>query len=263
MLLRYLRIWRRFIIMAFVREAEYRANFVVSVLEGFAQLGLAVLTFALVYSYTDEVAGWSAAEALMLVGIYRAMDGLLALQIAPNMTRVSEYVNEGELDFILLRPVSSRFLVSLRWLHLPEAANVVIGLALAIYAGQRAGVDWTLTGVLFAAALALCGLVLLYCVWFFSVTFAFWLVQVDPLGYLFYDAWQTARYPVSYFKGPVRVLLTFAFPVAFATTFPTQALLGDVEPRLLLTGVALAVLALLGTHLFWNYAVRHYSSASS
>jgi ABC-2 type transport system permease protein len=84
---RYLRLWRRFVIMAFVREAEYRVNFAVSVLEGIAQLALALLTFALLYRYTDTVAGWSADEALMLVGVYRAMDGLLALQVAPNMIR--------------------------------------------------------------------------------------------------------------------------------------------------------------------------------
>ncbi len=263
MALRYLRLWRRFAVMAFVREAEYRVNFLLSVLEGLAQLGLALLTFALLYSYTDEVAGWSAAEALILVGIYRAADGLLALQIAPNMLSVSRYVNEGELDFILLRPVSSQFLVSLRRLQLPEAVNVLIGLGLAGYAGERAGVDWRLGGVLSAVALAACGLVLLYCLWFFSVTFSFWLVRVEPLGFLFYDAWQTARYPVSYFKGLLRAILTFVIPVAFATTFPTQALLGEADGRLLLAGVALAALALTGTRAFWNFAVRHYSSASS
>lgn len=260
---RYLRLWRRFIIMAFVREAEYRVNFAVSVLEGIAQLGIALLTFALLYRYTDAVAGWSAAEALLLVGVYRAMDGLLALQIAPNMIRAAKYVNRGELDFILLRPVSSRFLVSLRWLQLPEAVNVLIGLALAYYAGERAGVRWSLAGVLSAAALAACGLVLLYCLWFFSVTLTFWLVRTASISYLFYDAWQTARYPVSYFKGLARAILTFVVPVAFATTFPTEALLGRVDGRLLLAGPILAAAAFAGTQLFWNYAVRHYSSASS
>lgn len=260
---RYLRLWRRFVIMAFVREAEYRVNFAVSVLEGIAQLALALLTFALLYRYTDTVAGWSADEALMLVGVYRAMDGLLALQVAPNMIRAANYVSRGELDFILLRPVSSRFVVSLRWLQLPEAVNVLIGLALAWWAGERAGVEWSLAGILSAAAFAACGLVLLYCLWFLSVTFTFWLVRTASISYLFYDAWQTARYPVSFFKGAVRAILTFAIPVAFATTFPTEALLGRADGRLLLAGLLLTAAALAGTQRFWDYAVRHYSSASS
>jgi ABC-2 type transport system permease protein len=51
--------------------------------------------------------------------------------------------------------------------------------------------------------------------------------------------------------------------VAFATTFPAQALLGTVDLRLLIVGIALATVALILTHLFWRYAVRYYSSASS
>jgi len=58
-------------------------------------------------------------------------------------------------------------------------------------------------------------------------------------------------------------LLTFVLPVAFATTFPAQALRGDLDPRLLVVGVGLAGLALVVTHRFWNDAVRRYSSASS
>ena len=249
--------------MAWVREAEYRANLLVGVLEGLAQLGLAVLAFLLLYSFTDEVAGWSRAEALMLVGVYRVVDGVLALQVAPNMLAIGGYVRRGEMDFMLLRPVDTQFLVSLRWLQPPEAMNILIGVVLAAYAGERAGVEWSAGGVLAAALFALCGVVLLYCVWFFTVTFSFWLVQVDALELLFYTGWETARYPVGYFRGLVRALLTFAFPVAFATTFPTQALLGELDPRLLLAGVVLAALALMGTHRFWGYAVRHYSSASS
>jgi len=260
---RYARLWWRFVVMAFVREMEYRVNFLVGVLEGIAQLALAVLTFALLYSYTEEIAGWTQAEALMLVGIYRAADGVLSLQVRPNMFRIPEYVARGDLDFYLLRPVSSQFLVSLRWLRLPEAVNVLIGLGLAVYAGERAGVDWSVASMLSAGVLVACSLVILYSIWFASVTLSLWLVKLDQLAWLFYAGWETARYPVNYFKGLVRTLLTFVFPVAFATTFPTEVLLGQFDSRLLLVGVALAAASLFLTHRFWTYALRYYSSASS
>jgi ABC-2 type transport system permease protein len=261
--MRYLRLWWRFAVIGFVHLMEYRVNFLFSVVEGVIQVLLAVLTFELVYSFTDSIAGWSQAEVLMLVGIYRVVDALISLQIAPNMSAISGYIRHGEMDFLLMRPVSSQFLVSTRLLTLPALVNAAIGLALTAYAGNLAGVRWTVAGVAAAACLLCCGLALLYCLWFFTVTFSFWLVQVDTLDQLFYGVFEAARYPVSFFKGLVRALLTFAFPVAFATTFPTQALLDGPDARLLLTGLALSALGLIGTHLFWNLAVRHYSSASS
>ncbi len=258
----YFRLYRQFAATALVREAEYRFNFVVGMGQGLAQLTLAVLTFLLVYQYTDAVAGWSRAQVLMLVGIYRIVDALINLLIAPNLTSISGYIQRGEMDFLLLQPVESQFLVSLRKLELAEAGNVLTGLVLLIYAGNQAHVRWSFVRATEAAAFAFCGVLLLYAVWFLMVTLSFWLVKVG-MDDLFYGVFDTARYPVSFFKGIIRTLLTFAIPVAFATTFPTQSLLGVVDHRLLLVGGVLAIVALVASHVFWNYAVQHYSSASS
>jgi len=249
--------------LSLMRQAEYRVSFLLRVLEGGAQLALALLTFALIYRFTGEIGGWSLAQVTVLVGVYRIADGLIGTLLSPNLWAIAGYIRTGEMDGYLLRPVSSQFLVSLRLVNWAEAVNALIGLALIVYAGPAAGVQWSPVAIAEAAILGLCGIVLLYALWFFTVTFSFWLVQIDNLDTLFTSFFEAARYPVSFFKGGVRALLTFAIPVAFATTFPAQALLGTLDPRYLVAGVALAAVALLSTHLFWSYAVRHYSSASS
>ena len=259
----YLRLWSRLAANAAVRELEYRANFAIGVGEGAVEVALAVLTFALLYQFTDQVAGWSQAQILLLVGVYRAELGVFGLLFTPNLLRLSGYVRDGEMDYFLLRPVSSQFLVSTRVLNLPEGANALIGLALIAYAGARAGVAWTPGGIALACGFAACGLALLYALWFAVVTSAFWFVQVENTDGIFASLFGIAQYPVSFFPGLVRVVLTFVVPVAFATTFPTQALLGLADPRLLLVGLALSAAALYGTHRFWTFALRHYTSASS
>src|SRR5512143_3852686 len=131
-MLRYLRLWRRFVALAFMGQMEYRVNFLLGVGEGAAQLALAMLTFALLYSFTDQVGGWTLTQVWLLVGIYRVADGLIGLQITPNLLSITGYIRSGEMDLLLLRPVSSQFLVSLRLLSLPEVVNVLIGLGLAV-----------------------------------------------------------------------------------------------------------------------------------
>ena len=68
---------------------------------------------------------------------------------------------------------------------------------------------------------------------------------------------------MTFFQGAVRAFLTFVFPVAFATTFPTEALLAERLAWSLPTGLVLAAAALTGSHWFWRRALRHYESASS
>ena len=114
-----------------------------------------------------------------------------------------------------------------------------------------------------AALLCLCGLVAIYALRFMLVTCAFWLVSVQNLHDLLHPAFQVGQYPVAFFKGWARVVLTFIVPVAFATTFPAQALLGTLDPLLVPLGLLLAGATLYASHRFWQFAVRHYASASS
>ena len=115
------------------------------------------------------------------------------------MLAISGYIRDGEMDFLLLRPVSSQFLVSLRLLSLPDAVNVLIGLALTVYAGeQRRRPLERPPGSPRRWRSGCAALLLLYALWFATVTCAFWLVQVDTLDTLFYSVFETARYPVSF-----------------------------------------------------------------
>lgn len=260
--MRYLRLWVRFALIALVLEIEYRVNFAVSVVVSIISVSLAILAYQILYSYTDNVAGWSRAEVLMVLGIFRMVEALIEILIARNMWSIANYIREGEMDYLLVRPVSSQFLATMRIVNLSEVVNLLIGFGLVVYAGTMAGVAWSITNIAIALIFGTSGLILLYAVWCAAVTCTFWF-QGGPLASLLNWFLGTGQYPVTFFKGWVRVFLTFIIPVAFASTFPAQALKGEIDPWLLLLGVVLALLALAGTSRFWNYGVRHYSSASS
>jgi ABC-2 type transport system permease protein len=258
----YLRLWFRFASVAFVREAEYRTNFAVNTLVSILSLVLAALSYEILYRFTPDVAGWSKPEALTLLGVFRLVEALIEMLVARNMWDVSKSIQSGDMDYLLLRPASSQFLATFQRINLTEGVNALIGIGLIAYALNQTGAEPSALSIGAALVMMLCGLVLLYAFWCASVTLAFWF-QAGPLESLFHWFIDAGRYPVSFFKGWIRLFLTFVFPVAFASTFPTQALLGVIEPRTLLTGCLLSVLALWGANRFWNVGVRHYSSASS
>jgi ABC-2 type transport system permease protein len=256
-------LWRRFLIAAIARESEYRVSFLLAVVEGLVQVALVALTFGLLYRYTADLAGWSRDQVLVLVGVYRVVDGLIAFQVAPNLRAIPGYVRGGELDVHLMRPASSQFVVSTRRFALPEAVNVAIGLGVVLVAGPRAGVEWNPLDVGAALLFVVCGVVLLYALWFAIMCASFWLVTIDTFDRIFYALFDAAPFPVSFFPGAARLFFTFAFPIAFATTFPTEALLGRRSGVMLLVAIAMSALAVVATNVLWRRALRHYESASS
>jgi ABC-2 type transport system permease protein len=97
----YVQLWWRFCAMGLARESEYRMNFVINVLESILGLGLGVLAYGIMYSFTESVAGWSKAEVLILLGIAQIVVCLINLLFGGNMFNIADYIREGDMDYIL------------------------------------------------------------------------------------------------------------------------------------------------------------------
>src|SRR6476646_3116459 len=110
-LARHGRLWARFLAQAIARETQFRAQFSATVGVGLIQLVLALIPVWLLFDYATTINGWSRADVLALVGLYQIISGLLASFVAPNMNRLSTAIRQGDLDLILIRPVSSQFYV--------------------------------------------------------------------------------------------------------------------------------------------------------
>ncbi|HEU5315424.1 MAG TPA: ABC-2 family transporter protein [Chloroflexota bacterium] len=259
--MKYLRLWRRFFRLALMRQTEYRANLALALVRSFSELALLVVTYVVFYRFADEVAGWTADEALLLLGVYWIFDGVWTALFTSGLTRLAALIQYGELDLVLLRPASSQFLVSCRLVNVYELLKVVTGVAVVVYAGGRAGVVWSPVAVSSALVVGACGLAVMYALRFCVVACTFWVIQISELYTLVSTFHSAARFPVQFFQRPVRDVLTYVIPVAFATTFPAQALLGEADPWLVPTGIALAAGALFVTNGFWRFALRHYTSA--
>jgi ABC-2 type transport system permease protein len=260
---RHIRLWRRFFAQAVVRETHYRAHFLTTVLVGLVQLGLGIVPILLLFGYTSEVRGWTRAEVIALTGMFQIVTGLMAAFVAPNLNRMTTYITEGELDAVLLRPVSSQFYLTLRWINVAELGNVASGAVVLVLGLAQSGAGPDLAQIVQALLLAGCGLVLLTAVWSAMSFLAFWLQSVNPIGAIYLNLVEAGRYPLVFFPVAVRAFLTFAFPVAFASTFPVQALRGDLDWTPVAGGLALTVVAITLVRLLWRRGLRTYSSASS
>src|SRR5688500_613479 len=95
------------------RELAFRANLLFQVFVAVTTFASGLITLRVVYTQTELLGGWALGEAIMLLGVYGIMSGLLATFVEPNVQWFAGQVRSGKLDDILLKPVSGVFLVSL------------------------------------------------------------------------------------------------------------------------------------------------------
>jgi ABC-2 type transport system permease protein len=65
------------------------------------------------------------------------------------------------------------------------------------------------------------------------------------------------------FKGALRVIFTFVFPLAVMTTFPAQALLGTLTFQQAVLAIGGGLVFAILSRAVWKRALALYTSASS
>lgn len=258
---RYLRVLKLFWMTAIAAELEYRINFIVATITSLGNLAGSLFGLFLFYSTGYNFAGWSWDAALVVLGIFTLLQGFSSTFLAPNLNNIVRHVQEGTLDFVLLKPIRSQFWLSTHTLSPWGLPDLIFGGAIIGYAGKRLGLS--INNYLVSAVPLLLGLVILYSLWFMLGATSIWFVKIYNVTEVLRGLLEAGRYPIAAYPAAYRFFFTFVVPVAFLTTIPAEAMLGRGQITWLIGGIILALALFLVSTWFWRFALRFYTSASS
>jgi ABC-2 type transport system permease protein len=258
---RYLKVLSLFWRTAIAAELEYRLNFLIASVTSVANLAGSLFGLFLFYRTGYEFQGWNWQEALIVLGIFTFLQGVSATFLAPNLNRIVQQVEQGTLDFVLLKPINSQFWLSTRVVSPWGLPDLIFGIILIIYAGS--GLNLNLSDYLFSAIPISFGIIILYSLWFILGATSIWFVKIYNVTEVLRGLLEAGRYPIVAYPVVYRVFFTFIVPVAFLTTVPAQAMLGRNEWLYFMGAALLAAGIFVVSILFWRFALRFYTSASS
>lgn len=260
-MLRYFYVLRLFWSTAIAAELEYRINFLLAALSSLGGLAGNLFSLFLFYRGGYQFQGWSWDQAIVLLGVFTLLQGFSATFLAPNLNRIVRHIQQGTLDFVLLKPINSQFWLSTHTLSPWGVPDLAFGLIMVIYAGSRLGLQAPdyLSSLI---PLAL-GCVILYSLWFMLGAMSIWFVKIYNVTEVLRGLLEAGRFPMVAYPTAYRFFFTFIVPVAFLTTVPAEVLLGRGDWLWLAGSSFLAIALFLGSSAFWKFALRFYTSASS
>jgi ABC-2 type transport system permease protein len=260
---RYFRLLRLFITTELQYALEYRANLALEIMQNVVVAGTSVAAVLILYAYTEVMNGWTLPQMVVLLGVFYTVQGLEELVFQPSFQRFMEHVRAGTLDFVLLKPVSSQFMVSFRHFQTVQTFQVLLGLGITLYGvAQLADVVTVGTALAFALTLG-CGFVLIYTLLLVLSTLAFWFVRVDNILALFWAFIDAGRFPTDIYPGWLRVTMLTVVPVGIAVTIPAKAIVGGIDVQTLALVIGATVVAWVLSRAFWKRGLRAYTGASA
>ena len=256
----YRALWRNSV----AREMGFKSNFLLWIVVELLWFGLQLSFISVIYLHTDHIGTWSKWQVMMLVGASHFIQQIFQAFFLTNCTALSELIRTGRLDFMLLLPVNTRFLISLRQVDLGGFVNAASALGVMGYAARQ--LHLTPSAGQIAGFLALCvaGIVVHYSLMFLLASVAFWTVRAQGIVWGYYNLFNIARLPDAAFRGFFKAFFRFAIPMLLVANVPVKLLTGRLQSPLemaLLAGMSLVCFA--ASELFWRLSLKRYTSASA
>jgi ABC-2 type transport system permease protein len=278
----YLRVWLTFARNSLIREMTFRTNFLIDCLSSVCWTLMNIGFYVLIFHHTDSIGvttGWHKSEFFVFLGTTWIINAIIQAFLMPNAEEFSELIRTGGLDFALLKPIDTQFLVSFRKIHWSALSNLLVGGLLIAYAMNslpwRSEPIWHLSWytiplyVLFVG----CGIVILYSLMICLAATSIWLGRNQSL----YDFWfyitNFSRYPSDIYQVgwglPLWAVFTFVVPVLVVVNVPARILAQPIVPSNA-QDWWVAIFTLFATAVAWatsrwifRRALLSYRSASS
>ena len=260
---RYLRLYAHFVRFSFSRAMEFRLDFFFRVVMDLMYYAMNIAFYKVIFLHTTKLGGWSEDQALVFAAGYLFLDAINMTVFANNSWQLPLSINRGDLDYHLVRPVSSLFFLSLRefaansFLNLIIAAGI-LGYALNAYSGPFGAFD-----VVLYVLLLVNGAVLYHLLRLVTVIPVFWMQYGRGFEQLYWGLTRFMERPDEIFRGWLRRALVTVLPFSLMASFPARLLIEGFRPEILLHIAGVTVLLFLFVVWFWRRGLRAYSSASS
>jgi ABC-2 type transport system permease protein len=270
---RYFRVLMVFARNSLIRSMMFRANFILECISNLAWVVLNLGFYVLVFHYTPEIGrgtGWSEYPYFVFLATLQFIYSLVEAFLMPNVEEFSDLVRNGDLDFALLKPIDTQFLVSLAKFDWSALSNFVFAAGLLAFGLMHMDYRPSFGVILLYPLYIACGVAILYSLTIVLAATTVWLGRNQSI----YDFWfyitNFSRYPLEIYSGPMGAPLQFVFtflvPVLVVVNVPARFLAKPLTAgdwRLALFALAATAASLAAGRWLFNRAITSYRSASS
>lgn len=279
---RYRRVFLTFAGNSLVRDMTFRTNFIIECVSSLGWTAMNVGFYLIIFQYTATIGagtGWDQDKFFVFLATTWFINSLVQAFFMPNAEEFSELIRTGGLDFALLKPIDTQFLISFRRVSWSSLANFGAGLVIldvALYRLATRDVDPYVPSAASAILYVLfcgCGVAIMYSLMICLSATSIWLGRNQTLYNFWFYITNFSRYPMEiYNRGwgtPLYGLFTFVIPVLVVVNVPARLLARPISPRTdyewMLVGWALAatVLSVAVSRFVFRWALKSYRSASS
>lgn len=257
----YLSVYKMFVYTSSAQAMSFRTSFVLMIFMDIFFFLSALLTVDFIYDHVAQIGAWRREQLMFFISFMLCVDHLHMLLLSHSFWRFSDDLKSGDLDYTLLRPMSSIFIVFFRYFKPSSIFNTFTTGGALIYFALKLDFTWTQWAMLpFLIVLAF---VLLALLEFIISCAMFWLVEGLGINFLRMQMQSVSRWPDFIYSYYTKKFLTFVVPVLLIGSGPVHFLFDPSNWHWIASMFVACIGCYYFLHFLWNKGLTHYDSASS
>ena len=258
-----MRLYGHFLRFSFSKALEFRIEFYFRIAMDLVYYAVNLAFFKIIFLHSKYLAGWTDAQVTIFVGAFIVVDALQMTIFSNSTWGIAQLVNRGDLDYYLVRPVSTFFFITVRDFAANSFVNLIMAVGILVWALARypGHLEWL--RVLAFLFFVLNGAFLFFLVSMLFILPVFWTHSNRGLQPLFWTATRFMERPHGIFTSPMRWVLLTVLPFSLMASVPS-ALLFESQPLIFGIGtLAVTVVFVCLVLWVWRQGLQNYTSASS
>jgi ABC-2 type transport system permease protein len=272
----YIRVFLTLARNSLVRDMTFRTNFIIDLVTWMAWMMMNLVFYILIFNFTPEIGvgtGWMKYPFFIFIATSLLVNSIVEMFFMMNMDELSELIRTGALDFALVKPMDTQFLVSLTKTDWSAVGNFFLGLCLLVYSLFQLGYVPTLWEIALYPIYIACGVAIYYSLMVAMAATSVWLGRNLTLLDFWFSVTMFSRYPMEIYQGrwgtPLRHAFTFIVPILVVVNVPARLLIRTLSPQtfgdwlLPIFTIFITFISLGVARLVFKLALWSYRSASS
>lgn len=261
---KHLALWGILMKNSLMGQLEYRMNFFTGIAMELGYFLAKIVYMIVVYKTGVPINGLTPDEVLVFFGTYMIATGPYAGMYMMNLFGIGRQVQSGELDLLLVKPVSLQFLLTLKRSDIALfTVDVALGIVAVVIGLARMAVPVGVLDVLGYMGYLITGSLIAYAMFLLPQVLAFKLIKTNSLAGLVDSSWDFNNMPMGIYSRLIQQIGAFVLPIFVITNFPALFILKRMEPLYAVWGIAGPFVWLFLTSFLFGRGLKHYQSASS
>ncbi len=256
-----------------IREMTFRVNFIAHSLSVMCWTSLQIIFYNLIFQFRDSIGkdtGWTKFPFFVFLGTVMIINSLMQTFFIPNMREFSEMIRQGNLDFVLLKPIDTQFLVTFTRIDWSSLANLILGICVIAYSLWQMAFTPQIVQFMLFPLYVIAGVSIYYSCMLMMSCVSIWMTRNQSLDQLWFYVTTFSRYPLEIYKGslglPIRWIFTTAIPILLVANVPARVLAKPLTADQFPLAIYSLVIACIGLYVsrkLFLASLNRYRSASS